>query len=89
MGDPSSDGGQVRVLFFSGAREACGLAEAMVACPSGMRIGDLLEELVRRHAGLAPLRGQVRLARNGEFARMDEGVFPGDEVALIPPVSGG
>ena len=37
----------------------------------------------------AAFRSSVRLARNGEYARPDERFEPNDEVALIPPVSGG
>ena len=39
--------------------------------------------------GLAPFRGNIRLARNLEFAGFDTRFNDDDEVALIPPVSGG
>ncbi|MBA3795382.1 MAG: MoaD/ThiS family protein, partial [Rubrobacter sp.] len=39
--------------------------------------------------GLSPMRDTLAFAINGEYARMDGRVGPGDEVALLPPVSGG
>lgn len=45
----------------------------------------LLDELPALH----PHRSTVRIARNGAFAQKDETLEPGDEIALIPPVSGG
>lgn len=84
-----SDGAVVRVLLFGGARDACGGEGVEVPWRPGMALADILEDLMRAHAGLAPMRGHLRLARNGEFAALEDPVFGGDEVAVIPPVSGG
>ena len=45
--------------------------------------------LARRHPDLVPMRDTLAFAINGEYARGDAGVSPGDEVAVLPPVSGG
>lgn len=79
----------VRVLFFAGAKQACGRESEEVRWREGMTTGDVLQDLANEHRALRPLLGQIRLARNGEFAGREAGVDPGDEVALIPPVSGG
>lgn len=60
-----------------------------IPCDGPMDADTLWEALLRKQPGLASFRGQVRLARNGEFTTETEHFIPGDEVALIPPVSGG
>ena len=52
-------------------------------------IADAWAELTRLHPVLAPGAASVRYARNGVYASADEGLEDGDEVAMIPPVSGG
>ncbi len=79
----------MRVLFFARARDACGLEGVELPWRSGMALGDIWDDLARAHPGLAGLGGHVRMARNGEFASLGEAVLAGDEVAVIPPVSGG
>jgi molybdopterin converting factor small subunit len=49
----------------------------------------LWELLLARWPGLAAYRAQTRLARNGVYAGANEVFADSDEVALIPPVSGG
>jgi molybdopterin converting factor subunit 1 len=78
----------MRILFFAQLREVCGVAEADLAA-DGMEAAALWEVLVARWPGLAAQQGNVRLARNGVYAGEGEIFAEGDEVALIPPVSGG
>lgn len=89
MADGGPSAAVVRVLFFGGAKDACGREGTEVPWRAGMRLGDVLEAMVGAHPGLGALRGHIRLARNGEFAALSEPVAAGDEVAVIPPVSGG
>jgi molybdopterin converting factor small subunit len=82
--------GELRVLFFSSARQAAGCAEAKIMCePQGISESTFWERLLRDFPDLAPLRGSVRLARNLEYLAAGEYFLPQDEAALIPPVSGG
>jgi molybdopterin converting factor subunit 1 len=82
--------GHVRVLFFASAREAAGCAESIVTCEAGgIREAVFWERLVAKHPLLASLRGSVRIAKNCEYLSADDELRPGDEAALIPPVSGG
>ena len=80
---------EVRVLFFAAYRELAGAREAVVALPDGTRTGELLERVLEAHPKLRPHRDSMILAVNEEFAGPDATLKPGDEVALLPPVSGG
>ena len=55
----------------------------------GATIEDAWRELVGRWPGLRPHRDWVRAARNGAYAPFDQVLADGDEVAFLPPVSGG
>ena len=80
---------QVKVLFFGQLKEITGRAEEEVQVEEGSD----LERLVERYAGqfprLAAMREAVVLARNCEFAERSALLNEGDEVAFLPPVSGG
>jgi len=78
----------MKVLFFAQLREVTGTPEAEL---DGPEVGetDLWERLLARWPGLAVHRDQTRLARNGVYVDGSEIFRAEDEVALIPPVSGG
>jgi MoaE-MoaD fusion protein len=78
----------VSVRLFAGLRERAGADRVEVELRDGASVSELLEALAATPVGL--LRpGQCVVAVNREYARADEPVRAGDEVALIPPVSGG
>ena len=80
----------IRVLFFASARDAVGCAERTLPCAvEGWTEAILWEHLLGAFPALVPLRASVRLAKNHEYLMAGSRIFPGDEVALIPPVSGG
>lgn len=79
----------VRLLFFGPIRVQLGIETCDVTCPEEMSVDELWSNLTERFEGLKSLRTTTRLARNGEFLEPDTLVRPGDEIALIPPVSGG
>lgn len=83
--------GQLKVLFFGAARQAVNRAEATVPCEEGIRMdaGAVWEKLIHEYPPLEPLRSSTRMARNFEYLPDDGLVMAGDEIALIPPVSGG
>jgi len=78
----------MRILFFGQLKAITGQPEIQLPFPSG-NSDDLWRKLVALHPGLDPLSKQVRLAQNGEFANASAQFINSDEVALIPPVSGG
>lgn len=78
----------MRVLFFAQLRLEVGTGAAELEA-DGVDAAGLWNLLIGRWPTLASHRGVVRLARNGSYAAPDEIFQAGDEVALIPPVSGG
>jgi molybdopterin synthase catalytic subunit len=79
----------VRVRLFAIQRELAGTREVSVTLPDGATIEDGWTALVGRFPVLAPGRSAVRFARNGTYADPTESLTDGDELAVIPPVSGG
>ncbi len=82
-------GPTVRVRLFAMQRELAGTREVELALPAGATIEDAWTALVDRFPRLAPGRVAVRFARNGAYAAAETVLADGDEVAMIPPVSGG
>jgi molybdopterin converting factor subunit 1 len=80
---------KVRVLFFATAREQAGTAEIVLDAPEGGRVEALLDLLCERHPALKRLRPSSFVAVNREYAPPGTVLKEGDEVAWIPPVSGG
>lgn len=80
---------RVRVLLFAGLREAVGEKELDLELGAGATIADLMAELASRYAAVEAYRGRLMISRNAERVREDAPVADGDEVALLPPVSGG
>jgi molybdopterin converting factor small subunit len=78
----------MRILFFAQLREVAGAVDAELKA-DGVDDVVLWELLLARWPGLAAYRAQTRLARNGVYAGANEVFADSDEVALIPPVSGG
>ena len=80
---------RLKVLFFASCREAAGLRETDVELDGPTTVAALLDTLCRAHPSLGPLSGSLQVAVNAEYASRDACLSDGDEVALIPPVSGG
>jgi molybdopterin converting factor subunit 1 len=74
----------VRVRLFAILRERAGRDEVELELPEGARVADALAAVDHLAGGLS-----LVMAVNREYARPDQRLAPGDELALIPPVSGG
>jgi molybdopterin synthase catalytic subunit len=79
----------VRIRLFAIQRELAGAREVPVDLPEGATIEDAWSAVVGGHPVLAPGRPSVRFARNGDYSDPATVLADGDEVAFIPPVSGG
>jgi molybdopterin synthase sulfur carrier subunit len=80
---------RVKVLFFGRLRELIGKAEEAGEMPEGMTLAQVFERYASRHPKLAELRNSMVVSRNQEFAAWDTRIAEGDEIAFLPPVSGG
>jgi molybdopterin converting factor subunit 1 len=80
---------QARVLFFGKLKELAGGAEQSVELRSGATIAELFERIANQKPEFASFRSSVVASRNQEFAPWTTVLEPGDEVAFLPPVSGG
>jgi len=80
---------RVTVQMFARLRELAGRAEFTCDVDPGATIADVWQRAVVEHPSLAPFASSVSCARNEDFARMSTPVREGDEVAFLPPVSGG
>jgi molybdopterin synthase catalytic subunit len=79
----------VRARLFARLREQAGTEMEMLELPAASTLADVYEALRKRHPALEQDRGAVRVALNQEFSDWTALVQDGDEVAFIPPVSGG
>src|SRR5258708_39056967 len=79
----------VRARLFARLREQAGTDAENVELPSGSTVADVSEAIQKLHPGLQADQSAVRAALNQEFAGWEAAVADGDEVAFIPPGSGG
>ena len=78
----------MRILFFAHLKDVTRCGE--MDLPAGaMDTDDLWRQLIAAHPGLERFRRSVRLAKSSDYAGPDARFTDADEVALIPPVSGG
>jgi molybdopterin converting factor subunit 1 len=80
--------GGIQVVLFGAAADRAGTRETRVSVGE-TTLDELWSLLAERYPGLSPMRDTLAFAVNGEYARGDTLVSPGDEVAVLPPVSGG
>jgi MoaE-MoaD fusion protein len=80
---------QIRVLFFGVLKDLVGRSSDTVDLPEGARLEDLLSHYLRQVPRLQSMLPALALSVNQEYSRSDRALAAGDEVALLPPVSGG
>jgi molybdopterin converting factor subunit 1 len=80
---------RVTVLFFGQIKEIVGRAEDSVDLAEGAAIEQLFAHYHARHPELARYRASLAASRNQELAAWSSPLHSGDEVAFLPPVSGG
>lgn len=80
---------RVRLLFFASLRERLRMSEVEHDLEDGSTIAHLWSDLCRRNRGLEEMTASISFAVNQEYVDRATVLHDGDEVALIPPVSGG
>jgi molybdopterin synthase sulfur carrier subunit len=78
---------RVRVLYFASLRDAAG-RDGETLDVATVSLAQLYDDARARY-GFAFPRERLRVARNGAFAQWNDVVVESDEIAFIPPVSGG
>ena len=79
----------VTARFFAVLRERMGQAATQVQMAPGGTVAALWETLVAERPELRDLRAATRFAVNGQYATPETLLHDGDEVAFLPPMSGG
>jgi molybdopterin synthase catalytic subunit len=79
----------IGIKYFAMFRERMGASEERVELPDGATIAAVCEYVNSRLPELAPLLARSMVMRNQEYVDLDSSLADGDEIAIIPPVSGG
>jgi len=77
------------LLYFSKLRDLTGRDSEQIPMTTSLSEDGLWDLLEARHPGIGKSRNYVRIARNQVYLEANSMLEPNDEVALIPPVSGG
>jgi molybdopterin converting factor subunit 1 len=78
---------RVTVLYFGVLKDVMGHRNVVMELAEGASVGELLAR--HRGPGTASVWDSIAVAVNQEYARAEDVLKDGDEVALLPPVSGG
>lgn len=79
----------MKVLFFGMLKDIAGRAEDQLDLETGATLGGVFDHYCRLFPHMREMSGSIVLARNREFAGPSAAVAEGDEIAFLPPVSGG
>jgi molybdopterin synthase catalytic subunit/molybdopterin converting factor small subunit len=80
---------EIRVLFFGLLKDVCGRAEDHFHAPAGADAGFVFDHYKALYPKLGDMAASIVIARNQEFTTRSQALADGDEIALLPPVSGG
>ncbi len=80
---------KVKVLFFASCQDIVGKREVEVEVPEGATVADLVAEVAVAHPRFWQIERSLMVSVNQGYVERGDGLNEGDEVAFIPPVSGG
>jgi molybdopterin converting factor subunit 1 len=80
---------KVKTKFFAAIKDIVGTPEAELELPDGITAGDLFRQYCQRHTPLSRYANNTMISVNLEFVPPETRLQEGDEIAFIPPVSGG
>lgn len=80
---------RVTVRLFARLREIGGTGELVREVPDGATVSGVWQSLVTDFPGFAAYQPSLSCAVNAEYAKFTTSVADGDEIAFLPPVSGG
>lgn len=79
----------ITILLFAGLAEKANAREVQVTLPENTSVRELLQVIGEAYPAVSPLLGSCFVSINHEYAAQDRVIKPDDEIALLPPVSGG
>lgn len=81
----------IDVLFFAKSREITGVKQAKIELPIRTSSNDILQHILVKYPGLEVIRDNIILTLNENYLEGNENIDlrPSDEIAVIPPISGG
>jgi len=79
----------VTLKLFAIYQEALGQPEKKLTLPAGTTAGDVLDQILEAHPALAQWKDLTRFGVNLQIVDAETALKNGDELVLIPPVSGG
>jgi MoaE-MoaD fusion protein len=80
---------RVKVLFFGMLKDIVGRMEEQVDLAPGAQLSTVFDHYAAQFPRLRDMAGSIVMARNQEFSSLSTAIVEGDEVAFLPPVSGG
>jgi molybdopterin converting factor subunit 1 len=80
---------RITIRLFARLREIAGTGDLVREAPDGATVETVWQALVAEFPAMAPHGASTSAAVNADFARMSTVLADGDEVAFLPPVSGG
>jgi molybdopterin converting factor subunit 1 len=80
---------KVRTKFFAAIKDIVGIPEVELELPDGITAGELFQQYCQQHAPLSRYANNTMISVNLEFVPPETRLHEGDEIAFIPPVSGG
>ena len=79
----------VKVLFFASCRDLVGASEQEITLGDGHTVADLISDIASEHARFVDMAPSLMVSVNQEYVERETELHDGDEIAFIPPVSGG
>jgi molybdopterin converting factor subunit 1 len=80
---------RIKIILFAALADRVGARELPLELPERASVGDAVAALAAEHPAIEAMRGKLAAAVNLSYVGLDEPLRDGDELALIPPVSGG
>ena len=80
---------ELKILLFASLKERMGRNQILVQVNEGCNTADFLGSLFMQYPELKPFSSSLIVSINQNFAKPEQQIHPGDEIALFPPVSGG
>ena len=79
----------IKVLFFASCRDLIGTGERAMTLPDGATVTDLISKLASEQTRFTDMAPSLMVSVNQTYVERDAELQDGDEIAFIPPVSGG